>query len=91
MRYVIGFFIPSDINQIECWKEKLEYEVKKIEDVIEKLGLPYFFSNSIEATEAAQMIKERLGETEVIAEISVEPYMERKRRGSRASAQERIE
>lgn len=82
MRYVIGFFIPSDINQIECWQEKLEHEVRNIEYVIEKLGLPYFFSNSIEATEAAQMIKERIGKTEVIAEISVEPFNEQKRRGN---------
>ncbi len=83
MQYVIGFFIPSDINQIDCWKEKLEYEIRKIEDIIEKLGLPYFFPNSIEATEAAQMIKEHLGETEVIAEISVEPFSSRKKSGSK--------
>jgi hypothetical protein len=82
MQYVIGFFIPSDINQIKCWKEKLEYEIRKIENIIEKLGLPYFFPNSIEATKAAQMIKEHLGETEVIAEISVEPFSARKRSGS---------
>lgn len=72
MRFVIGFFIPSGINQVEGWKEKLEYEIRKIEEIIEEFGLPYFFQDSVAATGAAQLIKEHLGETEIILEISVE-------------------
>lgn len=75
MRYIIGFFIPSGVNQIEGWKEKLEYEIRKIEEIIEELGLPHFFQDSVEATGAAQLIKESLGETEIIIEISVEPLL----------------
>jgi len=73
VQYVIGFLIPYRVNQIEGWKEKLEYEIRKIEGIIEELGLPYFFLDSIEATKAAQLIKEHLGETEIIIEVSVEP------------------
>lgn len=73
MRYGIGFLIPIGVDQIEGWKEKLESEIRKIEEIMEELGLPRFFQDSVEATSAAQLIKERLGETEIIIEVSVEP------------------
>ena len=73
MKYVIGFLIPAGVDRIEGWKDKLEYEVQKIEKIMEKFGLSYVFPNNIEATGAAQIIKEHLGETEIIIEVSVEP------------------
>jgi len=73
MRYGIGFFIPIGVDQIEGWKEKLESEIRKIEEIMEELGLPHVFKDNVEATSAAQLIKERLGETEIIIEVSVEP------------------
>ena len=73
MQYAIGFLIPFGVNQIEEWKEKLEFEIKKIEKIIEDLNLPYVFPNNVEATGAAQLIKDLMGKTEIIIEISVEP------------------
>jgi hypothetical protein len=73
MQYVIGFLIPAGVDQIENWKDKLENEIKKIELIMEKFGLSYTFPTNIEATGAAQIIKENLGDTEIIIEVSVEP------------------
>jgi len=75
MQYEIGFFIPHDIDKIEDWKEKLEDEILKINEIIEKLNLPNVFTNSMEATGAAQLIKEHLGDTEAIVQVSVEPSL----------------
>ncbi len=72
MQYEIGFFIPHDIDKIEDWKEKLEDEILRINEIIEKLNLPNFFTNSMEAAGAAQLIKEHLGDTEAIVQVSVE-------------------
>jgi hypothetical protein len=44
-----------------------------IDGIIEKLDLPNFYSNSIEAARAAQLVKDHMGETKIITEISVEP------------------
>jgi len=41
MQYEIGFFIPHDIDKIEDWKEKLEDEILRINEIIEKLNLPF--------------------------------------------------
>jgi hypothetical protein len=73
MQYEIGFLIPPDIDKIEDWKEKLEDEIHRINEIIEKLNLPNVFMNSMEAAGAAQLIKEHLGDTEAIVQVSVEP------------------
>jgi hypothetical protein len=73
MEYEIGFFIPSGVGEIENWKDLLEYEIRVMDGIIEKLGLPDVFSNSVEAASAAQLIRECMGVTKVITEISVEP------------------
>ena len=73
MRYEIGYFIPIGVDQIENWKDKLECEIKKIEEIIEENNLAYVYDNNVEATGVAQFIKELLGDTEIIVEISVEP------------------
>lgn len=74
MQYVIGYLIPFGVNRIEGWQEKLENEIRKIEEIVEELDIPYVFPNNVEAAGAAQLIKDRLGETEIIIEISVEPF-----------------
>jgi len=73
MKYEIGFFIPVGVDEIKDWKEKLEREIRKIEEIIEEHNLPYVFEDNVEATGAAHFIKEKLGETEIIFEVSVEP------------------
>ncbi len=73
MPYEIGFFIPSRIGEIKNWKDILENEIRTIDGIIEKLDLPNSYSNSIEATRAAQLVKDHMGETKIITEISVEP------------------
>jgi hypothetical protein len=73
MRYEIGYFIPVGVDRIEGWKEKLESEIRKIDKIIEEHNLPHVFEDTVEATGAAQLIKEHLGETEIIVEVSVEP------------------
>lgn len=77
MRYEIGYFIPVGVDNIEGWKEKLEAEIRRIGEIIEEHNLSYVFVDSIEATRAAQMIKDQLGETEIIAEVSIEPIRNR--------------
>ena len=77
MRYEIGYFIPVGVDRIEGWKEKLESEIRKIDAIIEEHNLPHVFENTVEATEVAQLIKEYLGETEIIVEVSVEPIRNR--------------
>jgi hypothetical protein len=77
LRFEIGYFIPVGVDQIENWKDKLEHEIKKIEEIMEKNNLAYVFNNNVEATGVAQFIKENLGETEIIVEISVEPIRSR--------------
>ncbi len=77
MRYEIGYFIPVGVDRIEGWKEKLESEIRKIDAIIEEHNLPHVFENTVEATEVAQLIKEYLGETEIIVEVSVEPIKNR--------------
>jgi hypothetical protein len=72
MQYEIGFFIPSRVGQIKKWKNILENEVMLIDGIIEELGLPNVYSDSIEAASAAQLIKDRMGVTKIITEISVE-------------------
>ena len=72
MNYEIGFLIPYNVDKIENWKEKLEREVKKIERIFDELNLPYVFNDSVEAASVAQTIKDRIGKTEIIIEISVE-------------------
>ena len=72
MTYEIGFLIPYNVDKIENWKEKLEREVKKIDEIFDELDLDYVFNDSVEATSVAQLIKDRIGKTEVIIEISVE-------------------
>ncbi len=76
MRYEIGYFIPVGVDRIEGWKEKLEAEIRKIDAIIEEHNLPSVFEDTIEAAGVAQLIKEHLGKTEVIAEVSVEPIRE---------------
>ena len=73
MKYEIGFFIPVGVDEIKDWKEKLECEIRKIDEIIEEHDIPYVFEDNVEATGAAQFIKEKLGETEIIIEVSVEP------------------
>lgn len=73
MKYEIGFFIPVGADDITDWKEKLEREIKRIDEIIEEHNLPYVFEDNVEATGTAQFIKEKLGETEIIFEVSVEP------------------
>ena len=73
MQYEIGFFIPSRVGQIKKWKDLLEDEIRIIDGIIEELDLPNVFSNSIEAASAAQLIKDHMGVTNIITEISVEP------------------
>ena len=73
MKYEIGFFIPSRVGQTKKWKNILENEIRIIDGIIEELDLPSVYSTSIEAASAAQLIKERMGETAIITEISVEP------------------
>ena len=73
MSYEVGFFIPYRVDKIEDWKEKLERDIKRIDGAIEELGLPPSYDSSLEATKAAQMIKEHLGKLEIITQISVEP------------------
>lgn len=73
MQYEIGFFIPSRVGKIKKWQNLLENEIKIIDGIIEELDLPNVFSNSIEAASAAQLIKDRMGVTDIITEISVEP------------------
>ena len=77
MRYEIGYFIPVGVDRIEGWKEKLESEIRKIDAIIEEHNMPHVFENTVEATEVAQLIKEYLGETEIIVEVSVEPIKNR--------------
>lgn len=72
MMYQVGFLIPYHVDQIKDWKEKLEQDIKRIDAIIERLGLPNTFENSIEATKAAQVIKEQIGKLEIIKQISVE-------------------
>jgi len=72
MRYGIGYFIPVGVDRIEGWKEKLESEIRKIDAIIEEHNLPHVFEDVVEATGVAQLIKEHLGETEIIVEVSVE-------------------
>jgi hypothetical protein len=72
MQYEIGYFIPVGVDRIEGWKEKLESEIRKIDEIIEEHNLPHVFEDTVEATGVAQLIKEHLGETEVIVEVSVE-------------------
>ena len=73
MRYEIGYFIPVGVDDIKDWKEKLEAEIRKIDAIIDEHNLPSVFEDTVEAAGVAQLIKEHLGETEVIAEVSVEP------------------
>jgi hypothetical protein len=73
MQYEIGFFIPSRVSQIKKWKNLLENEIRIIDGVIEELDLPNVYSNSVEAARAAQLIKDHMGVTNIITEISVEP------------------
>lgn len=73
MQYEIGFFIPSRVGQIKKWKGILENEIMLIDGIIEELDLPNVYSDSIEAASAAQLIKDHMGETKIITEISVEP------------------
>ncbi len=73
MPYEIGFFIPSRMGEINNWKNILENEIKIIDGIIDKLDLPNTYSNSIEAARAAQLIKDHMGETKIITQISVEP------------------
>ena len=77
MRYEIGYFIPVGMDHIEGWKEKLESEIRKIDEIIEEHNLPHVFEDAVEATGVAQLIKEHLGETEIIVEVSVEPIKNR--------------
>ena len=72
MRYEVGFLIPYRVDQIPGWKEKLERDIKRIDTVIDELGLPHSFVSNLEATRAAQIIKEKIGELEIITQISVE-------------------
>ena len=72
MNYEIGFLIPYNVDKIENWKEKLEREVNNIDEIFNELDLPYTFNDSVEATSVAQKIKDRMGKTEIIIEISVE-------------------
>lgn len=73
LRYEIGYFIPVGVDQIENWKDKLETEIRRIEVIMEENNFAYVYNSNVEATGVAQFIKERLGETEIIVEISVEP------------------
>jgi len=73
MSYEIGFFIPSRIGEIKNWKDILENEIRIIDGIIDKLDLPNIYSNSIEAARAAQLVKDQMGETKIITQISVEP------------------
>ncbi len=73
MKYEIGFFIPVGTDDIKDWKEKLEREIKRIDEIMEEHDIPYVFENNVEAAGIAQFIKEKLGETEIIFEVSVEP------------------
>ncbi|MHA2219947.1 MAG: hypothetical protein ACXACY_28975 [Candidatus Hodarchaeales archaeon] len=73
MQYEIGFFIPSRLGKIKKWKNLLENEIRIIDGIIEKLELPNVYSSSIEAASAAQLIKDHMGVTNIITEISVEP------------------
>ena len=73
MPYEIGFFIPSRMGEIKNWKDILENEIKIIDGILDKLDLPNIYSNSIEAARAAQLVKDHMGETKIITEISVEP------------------
>ena len=77
MIYEIGFLIPYRVDKIKNWKEKLENEINKIDEIIEKFNLPHIFTDSIKAAGAAQFIKEQLGETDIIIEISVEPRLKK--------------
>ncbi len=77
MPYEIGYFIPVGVDNIEGWKEKLESEIRKIDEIIEEYNLPSVFEDTVEATGVAQLIKEHLGETEIIVEVSVEPIKKR--------------
>jgi hypothetical protein len=72
LTYEIGFLIPYNVDKIENWKEKLEREVKKVDKIFDELDLPHVFNDSVEATSVAQKIKDRIGKTEIIIEISVE-------------------
>ena len=73
VRYEIGYFIPHDVDKVEGWKEKLEGEILRINEIVEELEVPYVFDSSVEAAGVAQLIKERLGETEAIVQVRVEP------------------
>ncbi len=77
MRYEIGYFIPVGVDRIEDWKEKLESEIRRIDEIIEEHNLQHIFEDTVEATGVAQLIKEHLGETEIIVEVSVEPIKNR--------------
>lgn len=72
MTYEIGFLIPWNVDKIEKWKDKLENEIQHIEKIFSELDLPYVFDDSVSATSVAQIIKDHMGETEIIVEISVE-------------------
>jgi len=72
MTYEIGFLIPYNVDKIEKWKEKLESEVKNIEKIFDQLDLPHVFEDSVSAASVAQKIKDHMGKTEIIVEISVE-------------------
>jgi hypothetical protein len=60
------------MGQIKKWKDILENEIRMIDGIIEKLDLPNVYSNSIEAARAAQIVKDHMGKTKIITEISVE-------------------
>ncbi|TEU09903.1 hypothetical protein E3J20_05270 [Candidatus Bathyarchaeota archaeon] len=77
MRYEIGYFIPVGVDRIEGWKEKLESEIRRIDEIMEEHNLQHIFEDTVEATGVAQLIKEHLGETEIIVEVSVEPIKNR--------------
>ncbi len=77
MRYEIGYFIPVGVDRIEGWKEKLESEIRRIDEIMEEHNLQHIFEDAVEATGVAQLIKEHLGKTEIIVEVSVEPIKNR--------------
>ena len=72
MTYEIGFLIPYNVDKIKNWKDKLEKEIQRIDEIFNELDLPYIFHDSLKATSVAQKIKDKIGTTEIIMEISVE-------------------
>jgi len=85
MQYEIGFFISSRVGEIKKWKDILENEIRIIDGIIEELGLPNVYSNSVEAASDAQLIKEHMGETKIITEISVEPIKQKRAHASNST------